>query len=839
VRESGKSGFENLTGRPAKVTSARPLGCRAIAKKTTRELLASGSTAVGERGWEGVYLGRGRNSPEYLVWVPALGRVLNRSDVDFEVNRFPLRDASDIPASVGVEVFDDLLEFGLPTFDGGCGGDQDPGGSNPPTGGGGDGDDPQSGVGGDDVDDDVTEIAPATEDDDPPTEGGGDAATEDDDEDDATDTSATGRPRRDTRPAPDPNDLSAWGSRHQSALAAECHDMLAEMGAADAHDISEDCNAPDGTVLLVERDDMFFLACRAGSAFATNTITVQEALNGPRASEHREAMGKEWDGQTKRFGSFSLIPISDKPKGVTLLDLLWVLAEKTGRVDGQDNVFIKAKARLCARGDRQVAGRDFDPFKISSPTLRYSSYRLLGALAAIFGRPLRSSDGVQAYLQVPEKPISEGIPARIPKISRTYTESGEELIALIRRSVYGLRNAGNEWNHEINGFLTAARPEGLGFTRCTADPCMYAWREGGDWAYLGLYTDNAVHLESSDEVYAYVMTRLQAKYEWVEEGIIDQNLGLRVIQDIAAGTVVFQQEGYIAALAEEYAEHVSGRRVSTPARAHLEYRVRDALETRTNPRDPALVKVYQRLVGSLIFAAIATRPDIAYAVGMLSRAMSCPTEEVMCDAYRVLNYLNQTKTLGLTYSRSTYFSARTGTPMLRRDTAAGELSLVYAQTRVLFDEGSSDSDFAVGPSISGWELRMAGAAILWGSKRQSTTEVSTTGAEIVAGSMAAADHCWGQNLMEEFGLPQPGPTVMYMDNSGAVALAHDPQAFRKVKHIERRHHFLRECVEDGRMTVKKIGTDFNVSDIFTKPLEPKKFNVFRAALMNLPLESLA
>ena len=70
-------------------------------------------------------------------------------------------------------------------------------------------------------------------------------------------------------------------------------------------------------------------------------------------------------------------------------------------------------------------------------------------------------------------------------------------------------------------------------------------------------------------------------------------------------------------------------------------------------------------------------------------------------------------------------------------------------------------------------------------------------------------------------------------------MAHNPFAFQKTKHLERRLHFVRECVEAGKIRVKKIRTEFNVSDVFTKALPPKKFKLFRAALMNLPLETLA
>ena len=82
------------------------------------------------------------------------------------------------------------------------------------------------------------------------------------------------------------------------------------------------------------------------------------------------------------------------------------------------------------------------------------------------------------------------------------------------------------------------------------------------------------------------------------------------------------------------------------------------------------------------------------------------------------------------------------------------------------------------------------------------------------------------------------PTRLWIDNKATVALAHDPTSFSKIKHVARRHHFLRECVESGALDVGHISTDFNIADLFTKALEPKKFRLFRAAVMNLPIETL-
>ena len=618
-----------------------------------------------------------------------------------------------------------------------------------------------------------------------------------------------------------------WEVGSATAHAARTIDFLEGLGAVDVIDVSSICGEADGRVLLVERDDGFELAVTTESAYATKVVPTAEALAGPRAADYRVAIQKEMGGHLEKFKSFTLLPISSKPPGVRLIDMSLILAEKYGAFGD----FVKAKARLVARGDQQRVGRDFGPFDTTAPALRMSSLRMLCALAAMTGRTLSSSDGEQAYLQAD---LAHKVWARLPKQLRECNADGEELVALCQKAIYGLAVSGQNWNKEINGHLTGPRAEGgMGFTRCAADPCMYVRRDGDVWAIAGLATDGIIHLESSDAEHADVLGALQGKYVWVDEGLVSDVpavLGTKITQDVAAGTVTLSQEGYIDSLAEEYATELPSRKPATPAGQDLEGHVREALDSKAEARDPALVHWYQRIVGALIWASIVSRPDICWAVGMLSRAMAYPTAALRAGALRCLAYLATTKALCLNYSRSTYFSARSGTTVGREgDDALGCISI---------DERTSDSDFAAGPSVSGWEWRLAGAAVLYGSKRQSGTMLSSAAAELVAGSVAATDGVFFRNVLGELGWTQSRPTKLWIDNNATVAMAHNPMGFHKTKHVARRHHFLRECVEARELDVRHIRTEFNVSDIFTKALEGKKFRLFRAAVMNLPLNTV-
>jgi len=226
-----------------------------------------------------------------------------------------------------------------------------------------------------------------------------------------------------------------WVVGGKTAHVARSVEVLEGLGAVDAVDVSSICGEADGRVLLIERADGFELAVTTESAYATKVIPTAEALAGPRAAEHKAAVQKEMSGHLEKFKSFTLVPISAKPPGVRLIDMSLILAEKYGAFGD----FIKAKARLVARGDQQRPGIDYGPFDATAPALRMSSLRMMCAIAAMTSRPLSSSDGEQAYLQAD---LIDAVWARLPRPLRECDANGEELVALLQKAVYGLAVSG-------------------------------------------------------------------------------------------------------------------------------------------------------------------------------------------------------------------------------------------------------------------------------------------------------------------------------------------------------------------------------------------------------------
>ena len=204
-----------------------------------------------------------------------------------------------------------------------------------------------------------------------------------------------------------------------------------------------------------------------------------------------------------------------------------------------------------------------------------------------------------------------------------------------------------------------------------------------------------------------------------------------------------------------------------------------------------------------MYCATQTRPDVAYAVAMLARAMGRPTPELYAQALRVLYYLEHHKHVGLRYQPE-----------------AAPLS------------GMSDSDWAVKHSFSGMCFKYMSAAVSWGSKKQATVALSSCEAEIVAASEAAKEAIALCGLLDDLGFGDPEPTRLAVDNQSAIAVAYNPEHHSRMKHVDRPHYFVRECVENLQIVVPFVASADNYADFFTKALYPKAFFPMRNLIMN-------
>ena len=462
------------------------------------------------------------------------------------------------------------------------------------------------------------------------------------------------------------------------------------------------------------------------------------------------------------------------------------------------------KARLCVQGCCQMPGVDYDQTHCS--TMRSASMRLLASAAARFGMHLRRWDFASAYLQGTLED-GEVVWCHLPPGYSELGADGRPRICKVVKPIYGMAQAGRRWQRSLFPWLENE----LGFTRLHSDRCVFTKERTNpdgtvDRLLVGIYVDDLCTAYTSDaegSLYAEFIAALQSRWEVDDEGEVSDLLGVEFVY--GERSVTLHQASYIARLVAEFGSGVtkpSGQGLRTPCTSELPIHVAEALLDDTC-RDPVLVKLYQSLVGALLYCATNTRPDIAFALGYLCRAVSRPTTALLEDARRVLFYLERTSTLGLTYE---------------------------ADQRAVY--GYSDSDWGVKHSTTGWCFVYNSAVISWNSSKQTSVALSSCEAELMAASDAAKEGKWWAAFEDELNISPGEPLDLGVDNQAARDLAYNPEHHKRTKHIDRRHFFVRELVEEGILRVPFVSTKDNWADFFTKALDANRFIELRSHIMN-------
>ena len=454
-------------------------------------------------------------------------------------------------------------------------------------------------------------------------------------------------------------------------------------------------------------------------------------------------------------------------------------------------------------------GVDYD--QTYSAAMRPTSLRLMSSLAARCNLNMRRWDFVSAYLQG-DLLEGETVYCYSPPGYPHTGSDGERQIVKVVRPIYGMAQAGRRWQRTLFPWLLED-----GFTQCSKDPCVFFKRHTtstpngprDETLIVGVYVDDLYYLYSHDDehsLYRQHVKRLTARWEVEDEGEVSDLLGVDIAHNDDK-SVTLSQPKYIDKMVNNHLGSPPAQSVKNklPCDSDLPQLTADALLLDPLHIDPALRQSYQSIVGALLYAATNTRPDISYATGMLCRTLTRPTPALLDAARRVLEYLHRTRTIGLRY-------------------VADDVPLA----------GMSDSDWGVKRSTSGYVFRYNQAAISWGSKKQPSVALSSCEAEIMAASEAAKEAIFLRDFLDELGYGSTDPTPVSLDNKGAIDLSYNPEHHVRTKHIDRRHYFIREKVEEMQLRVPYVNTTENLADFFTKPLTAKIFYAMRDAIMNVP-----
>lgn len=462
--------------------------------------------------------------------------------------------------------------------------------------------------------------------------------------------------------------------------------------------------------------------------------------------------------------------VVDRPTNRKVLTGRWVFKRKLGS-DGQ---VARHKARFVVRGFSQIYGLDFDETYAS--VVKSASYRILFALQARYGWKCHQMDIKTAFLN---GDLEHEIFVEPPD---GYPETSGRVLKLCK-SLYGLKQAPRQWYFKLRAFLKEN-----GWRVSNFDPSVFI--KDDENLIMEVYVDDINIFGLKEDRIIAMKRQLASRFNMTDLGPCAYYLGMHVHQE-ANGDVHLHQESYIQQILDRYGLQDTHPR-KTPMRTNLKLSKNDGPS-----RTLDFQRRYQSKVGALNYAMVVTRPDIAEAVGVVSRFCANPTEQHMKAVDDIYAYLKYTPNLGLHF---------------KRNCPDRELHAYV------------DADWAGCPdtrrSTTGYVIKLAGSPISWSSRRQRTVAMSTCEAEYIAGYKATQEIIWIQNMIYDLRITdlEVTSTPLLIDNNAALKLTRNPELHDRTKHIGLKYHFLREMTLSGRINTQRVSSKDNLADLLTKPL---------------------
>lgn len=489
--------------------------------------------------------------------------------------------------------------------------------------------------------------------------------------------------------------------------------------------------------------------------------------------------------------------IINKTEDMNTIDCKLVLKEKYK----SDGTLERKKARLVARGFSQQPNVDYN--ETFAPVVKLSSIRLLLGIAVERDMKLNQLDVSTAFLN---GDLKENIYMQVPPDLESYleeiiaeNESNKELktqanimlkdlrqtpkekrICHLNKALYGLKQAGRQWFYKLNTKL-----KDLGFHASLADPCMYV--SDTKTEIIAIYVDDLIIASKDEKSFQKIKNELMKSFEMRDLGQLNHCLGINF--HYKDGKLIANQSKYIQDILNKF-KMIDCKPIGTPMDPKIK------LEKITTISKPVNLP-YQNLIGSLMFLAVATRPDIAYAVSYLSQFNTNFSEEHWKAAKRVLRYLQGTKEKSLVFEK-------TNKPLIGLTDA---------------DWGSSIMDRK---SISGYCFMYANGTVSWASRKQKCISLSTAEAEYCAITEATKEALHLRQLLNDLGQYHEKITILN-DNQAAQHIASNPVVSAKSKHIDIKLHFIREKIEHGLIELKYLPTELMTADVLTKALSKPRF----------------
>lgn len=479
---------------------------------------------------------------------------------------------------------------------------------------------------------------------------------------------------------------------------------------------------------------------------------------------YKEAIerGQEWqDAIEKELNSLKCLGTweeSKLPTNKKAIDTKWVFTTKK---DGTK------KARLVVKGFQEET-----LFNVYSPVARMPTIRMMLSQAVQNDMYMKQLDVPTAFLN---GFLKEDVYIKPPLGVKV--EKG--VVLKLIRSLYGLKQAPKCWNERLHSFLIQK-----GFVQSKSDFCLYIL----DNVYLLVYVDDIILMSKNQinlqNAYEFLKTEFNVK----DLGEVSAYLGLDIVR--TPDSISISQESAINRLLDKF-NMIDCKGAETPMEVNF-----TADENETIDLDIP----YRELIGSLLYLATSSRPDISFAVSFLSRFLDAPTLSLWKAAKRVLRYLKETKSKSLVYKR------------------ANRCSLVA------YTDADWAGDKIDRKSVSGSVVFFGSNLLAWFCKKQNVVALSTAEAEYVAAALACTELVCLKGLLQDFNCPSN--SMLFVDNQSAIKLMESNENGKRSKHIDIKYHFIKDLISKRDIIVNYVSTNENVADILTKALGKLKHKYF-------------
>ena len=484
---------------------------------------------------------------------------------------------------------------------------------------------------------------------------------------------------------------------------------------------------------------------------------------------------------------------STVPKNLILPSQL--IFEKQFNPDGS---LKKYKCRLVIRGDRWYDIYNMDTY---ASTVKSETVKICMAIAATEDMEMELVDVRSAFLYSPLKEDEVIYMRRPPGLDDSHMPK----LVKLKKCIYGMKQASAYFHAHSDAVLKS-----FGCVATAEDDCCYVLKHMGCTAIINKHVDDFGIMSKSKQLLTYIRTKLSEVYEITVDPEMKYYLGHHIVRDRQNKKIYLDQTAMINDMAQKFQIPLSGPFPSTP----MEYLPQDkAPKVFLNEKG---ITDYQSRVGSVLYIAMHSRPDILFATATCTTKTKNPTTQDVDAINRIMAYLVSTKALSL---------------KLGSDEGIvfyGTVDASYAN----HDDAKSHTGFTL-------HIGKDSGAIIASSKKQKITADSSTIAEFIATHIVAKEILWCRRLLFSLGYPQLEPTILFEDNKSTISMIKNKCNGKRTKHIDVRYNLIRELCEKMVIVMTYLASGDMTSDTLTKSLSPAPFNHLRKKIMgNLTLKLL-